>query len=67
MDVDDDPSLRLRLRQPRESGWQQLIEWARAELLAARMAASGEQERARMGRHYERLFGPLSQSPGDGG
>jgi hypothetical protein len=65
MDVDDDPS--LRLRRPHESGWQQLIEWARAELLAARMAASGEQERARMGRHYERLFGPLSQSPDDGG
>jgi hypothetical protein len=65
MDVDDDPC--LRLRRSHESGWQQLIEWARAELLAAMRAASGEQERARMSEHYERLFGPLSQAPSDGG
>lgn len=51
------------MRRPHESGLQQLIDWARAELLTAMHAASSEQERARMRGQYERLFGPLSQPP----
>jgi hypothetical protein len=58
---------RATMRRPHKSGLQQLVDWARAELLAAMRAASTEEERERMRGQYERLFGPLSQSPGAGG
>lgn len=47
------------MRRSHESGFQQLVDWARAELLAAMRAARTERERECMRRHYERLFGLL--------